>query len=298
MSKYILGIDIGGTKIQTGIVNQHHKIILEKQFPINRRNKLTAINSILKSIDATLNPEVKQIGIGITGLVDTYSGIVIQSPNLPRDWRRVNLKKIIASKYNRKVAIDNDANCIALAEAVFGLGKKYNHILSITIGTGIGAGLINHKKIYRGSQNSLEFGHTIISNESPNCSCGKIGHFEALVSGQAMVKLYHQETGHHLSTYEIIKKMRAGNKKAKKIIGGMSKNLAIGIANAIHSYNPEIIIIGGGLSVIPEIINPALKSYKKILIYPELSKTKVVKSNLNYQAGILGAALLTRYNKY
>lgn len=297
MSKYILGLDVGGTKIQTGLVNQHHKVISENQFPINRKNKKTAITSIINSIEKSIAPGVKKIGIGITGLVDTKNGIVIQSPNLPKDWRRVNLKKIITDKFKKDAFLDNDANCIALAEAVYGLGKNYDHVMSLTVGTGIGAGLVNHKKIYHGHLNSIEFGHTNISKNSPTCSCGKIGHFEALVSGQAMVKLYHQETGKKLSTYEIIKKMRNGNKPAKKVINQMSKDLAMGIVNAIHSYNPEIIIIGGGLSTVPELIKPALKFYKKSLLYPELSKTKVVKTNLNYQAGILGATLLTRYNK-
>ena len=292
MSKYVLGLDVGGTKIQAGIVNQRNKVILEKQFPMKPKNKITALNSILEAIEDIITKDVSKIGLGITGLVDTKTGIVSQSPNLPKDWHHVKLGQIIKTKYKKSAIIDNDANCIALAESIIGLGKNYNHVLSITIGTGIGAGLINNHKIYQGSQNSLEFGHTIISDTSPICSCGKIGHLEALVSGQALVKLYYKETGIKISSYEIIKKVKSASKvKLKKISNLLPKKEVIKKKFTFTS-NKLVVVIGsstGGPPALMEVLPRIPADFPAwMLIVQHMPKgfTKSLAERLNEQCAI------------
>ncbi|MDP2685203.1 MAG: ROK family protein [bacterium] len=297
MSKYILGLDIGGTKIQAGLVNNKFKVIQSNQTLIKKRTKQQVLGSIFHSIENYKLQDVKSIGIGITGIVDQAKGIAIKSPNLPKDFFRVPLQKIIEKKFKQPTLIENDANSIALAEAVVGSGKGKKIVFGLTLGTGIGSCLIINKKIYNGSKCIFEFGHTFISNEKQRCSCGQFGHLESFVSGQGLQKTYKQLTKKSLSSYEIIKLAKQGNINAKKSVNITSHYLTLGLANIINSYNPDIIVLGGGLASAHIITGPAIKNLKNYLSSPNYKKTKAVVSKLGYDAGILGAALLTRYTK-
>ena len=297
MRRYILGIDVGGTKIQAGLVDLPDKILKNKQFLLNGQTKKTALDSIMKSAEYFRPHKIKAIGLGITGLVNPKTGMVIQSPNLPASWHKVPLKKIMERKFKVPVTIDNDVHCIALAEALVGLGKNCSVVFCLTLGTGIGAGLVINKKLYHGYQNAIEFGHTIIAEKSPLCSCGRYNHLEALVSGPAMTKLYRNITGQTKDPFQIEKEAKQNKKPAKRMITKMSQSLAVGLINAIHSYNPEIIILGGGLARSELLIQPAIREVKKQLLYPELKKTKIATSRLGYKAGVIGAALITKANK-
>lgn len=297
MSRYILGIDVGGTKIQAGLVDAKNRVVKEGQWPLNRHDKKTALGSLLNSAAALFNNQVAAIGIGITGLVDSQHGLSIASPNLPDDWQRVPLKKILEKKFKRPVYLENDANAIALAEAVVGAGRKYRHVLAITLGTGIGAGLVIDKKIYRGAFGAVELGHTVISDSSPLCSCRRRGHFEALVSGRAMKNLYRQYGGRPADSRSVEEKAIQGDRLALKTLKKISDYLSVGLANAIHTYNPEIIVLGGGLAKVSIIIKPALRSLPEKLIFPQLNQTKIAVSQLKYQAGVIGAALITKSRK-
>ncbi|MDD5039527.1 MAG: ROK family protein [Patescibacteria group bacterium] len=294
MATGILGLDIGGTKIQIGLVSDRHRVIRSGRFLIDPKNATTALASIKKAITIFRPTAFKAIGIGITGLVDHARGISIMSPNLPRTWHRVPLKKLFERRYHVPVAVDNDAHCIALADALVGDGKKYQTVFSITIGTGIGAGLVVGKRLYRGAQNSVEFGHTIIAQDSPPCSCGKRGHLEALVSGRAMVNLYRQRTGKTLTTYGIVAAAAARQRDAVFTVKTMSNFLSHGFANAIHAYNPEIIVVGGGLSQIPRLVQNAVRATRQLLLSPELRTVRIVRSSLCQDAGVIGAALLAQ----
>jgi len=288
MDQYILGIDVGGTKIQAGLVNMKNKIFANQKFLFKRKNKKTAINSITNSIKALYTKEIKAIGVGITGLINSKDGIVVQSPNLPKSWRQVPLKKILEHKFKRPVSIDNDANCIALAEAVVGRGKKYSAVMNITLGTGVGAGLVINKKLFRGGHDAIEFGHIIINGNSS---------LDSLVSGPAMVAHYYKLTGKKQTTYEIVQAAKTGNKTAQAVLKVMSRWLAIGLWNAIYSYSPNIIVLGGGLADVQQLVQPAIHMAKIIPHYPTLAKIPIVTSNLHYSAGVIGAALLTKSKK-
>ncbi|MBI5037507.1 MAG: ROK family protein [Candidatus Kerfeldbacteria bacterium] len=294
MPRRTIGLDIGGTKIQVGIITDAHQVIASDQLPNDIRDTARTLKSITQAIDRFFSTQtIGGIGVGITGTVDTATGIVAESPNLPHNWHRVPLQKILEKKYRVPVRIDNDANCIALAEATVGLGKKYNTVLSITIGTGIGAGLVINKRIYHGGFNAVEFGHTIIESPSlARCSCGRYGHFEALVSGRALQSIYRQKTGAKLSSYDIVAAARAGKRVAKQVMARASTSLAIGLANAIHAYSPEIIVLGGGLAHLPMLIKPALKHMRPLIAPAILKKTKIVVSKLHYDAGVIGATLI------
>lgn len=294
MQRNTIGVDIGGTKIQAGLVSTNNKIISSQRFPMDRGNRKKAVQSIIKSIQPFFSKNIRAIGIGITGQVEIRTGIVQYSPNLPKDWKNVPLKKILTKKFGVPVFIDNDAHCIALAEAVFGVAKNYPVVLGMTIGTGIGTALIINKKVYRGADNVIEFGHTIVGDGGVRCSCGLNDHFEAFVSGPAMTRRYKELTGLTKTPLEIEKSLNKGDLPAKKVFIEMSTILAKGIADAIHSYNPSIVVLGGGLGKVHQLTYPAIKKIRDFIKYPALLKTKVTTSQLKYSAGVLGASLITK----
>jgi predicted NBD/HSP70 family sugar kinase len=291
---FTMGVDIGGTKIQAGLVSAKNKIIVSQRFPMDQRNKKAAIDSIITAIQALMSPGIRAIGIGITGHVDAISGVVHHSANLPKDWRNVPLKKILEKKFKKPVTIDNDGHCIALAEATHGAGKNHPIVLGMTIGTGIGCGLVINKKVYHGANNIIEIGHTIISDKHALCHCGGYGHFEALVSGPAMERRYFELTGQHKKARAIEDEAKDNKKAAKSVFHEMSDYLARGLANTLNSYNPDIIILGGGLGKVPLLVQPAIRQIQKYIFYSSLLKAKIVASHLKYDAGILGAALITK----
>lgn len=299
MPKYLLGIDIGGTKIQGGVVNQKNQVIKYEKYPTEiNKGKNVVVRNIINVIGKLFSKETKAIGIGITGLVDVKKGIAVQSPNLPKDWRNVPLKKIIEKKFKKPVTIDNDVNCFTLAEGLLGVGKKYNHVFGLTFGTGIGAGIMINKKIYHGGLGSTDFGHVILSEKRVKCSCGLYGHWESLVSGPAMINFYKNFTGKKLDAIAIQKRYYAGEKSAQKVVKLIAYYLGVGLANIINSLSPEIIIIGGGLSNFKVLLKLSLPTMHKLIIYPSLKKTKIIRASLGPETNILGAALITKGKYY
>ena len=295
MSKYILGIDIGGTKIQTGLVNRNLKVVQSRQTIMKRKTKKQALDSIINSIEEYNPKDIKTIGISITGLVDSSKGIAIKSPNLPKDFFKIPLVKLIKNKFKKPTYIENDGNCIALAEAIVGEGKNDDIVFGLTLGTGIGSGLIINKNFYSGANNIFEFGHTFVSNEKQKCNCGQQGHLESFITGDGIQRTYKKLSKKNKTSHKIIREAKLNKKFAKKTVSITNHYLTIGLANIINSYNPNIIVLGGGLSKIRILIQPAIKNLKNNLSSPEYKKTKVKISKLGYDAGVLGAALLTRY---
>lgn len=294
MSTFTIGVDIGGTKIQTGLVSSNDTLKQNEHFLIGKKTKTGILKDIYTSIDYFFSKKVRAIGLGTTGLVNTHTGVVVRGHNLSKDWHNVPLKRLLEKKYKVPAAIDNDVHASALAEATIGSGKNFGTVAAMTIGTGIGFGLVTDGTIYRTKYNVTEFGHTHIAATSPRCSCGQYGHLEALVSGTAMAKLYRQRTRQSLTSYEIVARAKAGNRNAEAILATMARNLGIGIANLLHSYSPDILVLVGGLSSVPMLIKPAIHYAKENLIYPELKKIPIAVSKLGYGTGVIGAALLIK----
>lgn len=296
MSKFIIGVDVGATKIQVGLLDQKYRILKSGKFPTEtKKGKVTVVNNIINAIACFFTPSVKAIGLGIIGQVDWKKGISVAADKLPRNWRHVPLAKIIQENFKVPVFIDNDAKVFTLYEAALGQGKNYNYVVGLTLGTGIGGGLAINKNIYHGKDNAVtEFGHTVIdASSSVRCACGQIGHFEALVSGTAMQYWYQKFTGTKKNNDEIEKLAIDGHKMAQKVIKTMSYYLTIGLANIINNLNPDIMVIGGGLSRLKNLVYPAINSVNKFLIFPGHKNTKIVRSQKEDMALLIGAALIT-----
>jgi glucokinase len=226
-------------------------------------------------------------------LVDHERGIIVRSPNFPRQFKQVALSKELSKHFKLPVLVDNDANCFAIGEAVYGAGKKLSHVVGLTLGTGIGGGIVIDGKVYRGKHGSAgELGHMTIRDGGITCSCGQHGHLEAYASGTVITSHYRAFTRETRTASEIISLAAKRNEAASQVIAVARQALAVGFASIINTLNPDIIVIGGGLGSARSYVAPAITAAKKLVVYPELARTPIVHAQLGDTAALLGAAAL------
>lgn len=290
-----LGLDVGATTIKSAVVDEKGKI---KEFKKTKNRVIEGDDFLVSQIANLINGykeklKFDKVGIGFAGSVDYKRGIVISAPNMGL-IQNLYLAKTLERKCNIGIIIDNDAHCFGLAEKKSGAGKNYKNMIAITIGTGIGGAVIVDGKLYRGANNTAgEFGHMAIDASSNKiCGCGKYGHFEALASGTALSKLYEEATGQRTESELIAEMASKGEKIAQKCIIHIGHYFALGLANLINIFDPEAIIIGGGLSEVELLWNTAMNNIKPYLLHKNLANTKIVKSKLGETAGVIGATLL------
>lgn len=294
-SALTVGVDVGGTKIHAGLVAENGRILKRIKVPTQAKNgKKTILANIERCVSAVWDKKVRGIGMGIAGIVDAEKGIYLQGPNFPISFRRIPLSAWLKKRFRVPTAIDNDVHCFTLAEAVFGSAKKFSSVVGVTLGTGIGGGIVLDKKLYRGRNNAAgELGHMTISSSDAVCGCGMIGHFEALASGSAMTRLYEKATGKRLTATEIEDAAKSGDSAAITVFSEASAAIGVGMANIIQTLNPDVIVVGGGLSRAKALWRPMLAEAKRRVIYSSLRTTPILKTSLGDDANILGAALLS-----
>ena len=274
--KEVIAIDIGGTRTRVAVVKQG-KILKIKS--INTpKDKKTFLKELKQIISSLINQRIKGIGISIAGAIDS-SGKIIDSPNVLAT-NNLNLKKELR-KFRKKVAIENDANCVALAESKYGVKKK--NFIILTLGTGIGGGVIINGKLFKGQGLGGELGHIIINN-------GK--QLEELIASKALARLTKKYLGKSLSIYEFSKYIN--KPKAKPILNELSKYTAQGIASLIDIFDPEIVVLAGGMRKFGNnFLNQTKKQVPKYHFIPR--KTPIKWSSLSHP-GIIGASLLLNGN--
>ncbi|MDD5110456.1 MAG: ROK family protein [Patescibacteria group bacterium] len=289
---YRIGVDVGATKIAAGIV-AGGRLVKSAKVATPKTNRRDVIATIAKLIRVFDHPKVTAVGVGIAGAVDAGRGIVYASPNLPKDFRDVKLAAALHRELNRPVAIENDAKCFTFAEATAGVGRQGKTVVGFTIGSGLGFGAVVEGKILHGRNGIAgEFGHTTVVEHGLRCSCGQAGHLESYASGGGMCRFYHQLTGRTVDTFELERLYQEGEIAARRTLTFCTEILALGIANAIAAFNPDIVILGGGMIRVPVFWRPAIAQVKKLVPYPaQLKDTPVVKTKLGDSAGIIGAAL-------
>ncbi|CDF57215.1 ROK family protein [Thermobrachium celere] len=312
-----IGIDLGGTNIAAGLVDDSGKILYTKSTPTLATRGYKAviddINKLVKDIieEAKVEKnEIKAIGIGIPGLADK-DGNVIFCVNL--GWENIPLRKMMEEELNIPVFIDNDATVAGLAEYEFGSMKGCKNGILLTLGTGIGGGIILNGEVYSGVHGvGSEIGHMIIGENFYNCNCGKNGCFETFASSTAIIK-YTQKLISEGNTDTIIlqkvegdlEKINAkvifdsakeGDRVAKMAVDRLVKYLVIGIFNIVNFMDPEVIALGGGISNAGEyLLNLVKEEFEKFKYYKTLPAANIVLAQFKNDAGILGAAMLGKH---
>ena len=253
-----------------------------------------------------LDEKIISIGVGSPGSIDFEKGQLLgTTPNLP-NWTNAPIKRLIEEKFNIPTWADNDANVMALAEARIGAGKGYKNILCLTLGTGIGGGILVNNQVLRGEHfSAAEVGHIIVVHNGKRCNCGNKGCLEAYTSAPAMVKRYEKKLKrlglaydiNQLSTEFIFDKAKNNEGLAREIIDETCAYLGTGIASIANIIDPEIVIIGGGVAEAGnEFIQQIEKEVKEYSIKSIMQHLKVVRANMGNDAGIVGAILLAAEN--
>ncbi|MDU1443804.1 MAG: ROK family protein [Clostridium cochlearium] len=307
--KYVVGIDLGGTTISGGVLDYEGNIIfrntIDTKPELGEKIVLKRIIKIIENVieeSKVLKDSIKGIGIGSPGPLDIDKGVIITNTNLP--FRNFNIVDQIKNHFKIPVYLDNDANAAAVGEYKFGAGKGSRNMIFITVSTGIGAGAILNGNIYRGSSsNALEIGHMTLKKDGPMCNCGNYGCAEVLASGTAIAKKARIELdrGKHsslrkfnkVSTYNVFQEAQNGDKLAKEIIDEALEYLGICVSNVITTFDPDTIVIGGGVSKAGSIVFDKINQVVKERCFEYMRQnTKIVKALLLEDSGIIGAASL------
>lgn len=293
------GIDLGGTNIKYGLVDRHAEIIYSNSTPTGSGRQVilkqfAAIASELEQIATDAKCEVFTIGVGSPGIVDIGKGKVVGgSPNVA-GWRGTDIKKSLERASGLEVCVDNDANVMALAEHRFGAGKGKSSGLYITVGTGLGSGIILNNSIWRGAWFAgAELGHSIINFDGVPCQCGKRGCLEMYVNAASFGQYYGRKVPAGSGSKLIFDLAKRGDKLAIAAIKKSAEFLAIGLGSALEVLNPEIVVIGGGVASGGEIYFGTIrKSIAKYASQASVKGVRIVPAQLGNDAGMLGAALL------
>ncbi|KPK42414.1 MAG: hypothetical protein AMJ78_02675 [Omnitrophica WOR_2 bacterium SM23_29] len=306
-SSCYLGIDIGGTNIRLGVVDDKGKILLKKRLPtLKEQGKKVVIVRFLKAIDSVIKNSkytIKGIGIGCPGPLDSKKGIVLSPPNLP-DWKNVPLREIVKRRFNLPVYLENDANCAGLGENWQGAGKGASSMVLLTLGTGIGSALILNKKLWKGKDGfASEFGHVSINPKGPKCKCGNRGCLELYASATAVARRMKQtlkkgikskvfkSTKEKITAAKIYQAAKMGDVISKRILDEAGFYLGVAIANIVNALNPEIVVLSGGMTKAGRLLFDKIKETVKARAFKEAIRgVKIVSGKLGEDAGIIGAS--------
>ncbi|EWM52464.1 ROK family protein [Ruminococcus flavefaciens] len=317
--KYYVGIDLGGTNIVAGVVDEDYNIIAKASTKTNcpRPEKEIAADMARMAVEAVKNADltmdqIEWIGVGTPGIANSETGIIEYSNNL--GFKDTPMVKYIQEAINKPVFIENDANAAAYGEFVAGAAKGARNAVCITLGTGVGGGIIIDGKIYSGSNFAgAEIGHTVIEVDGAQCSCGRKGCFEAYSSATGLIRMTNEAIAEHpdsimaktadergkVTARTSFDCMRAGDKYAKAVVDKYIKYLAAGITNTINIFQPDILCIGGGVCNEGDPLLLPMKELVAKEVYTRNSpkNTEIVIAKLGNDAGIIGAAFLGRANQ-
>lgn len=283
---HIIGIDIGATKTILVLLDKL-KVVKKLKFA-TPKNKKGLIAVIVKNIKYLADfKSIKGMGLAVTGPLNVKRNLMVNPPN-QKFLRNCPLARIVQKITGIPSLMDNDVNCFTLGEALLGAGKQAKSVLGITLGTGVGAGVVINKKLYRGNFGSAgEVGHMVIKFDGFKCSCGSTGCFEEYGSGK-----FFKRKG--VDPRELAKAARKGNKKALNIFREYGRYVGIGLSGAINLLDPEMIVLGGGIANTYSLfMQEAKKEMKKRIISPIAGKNvKIKRTKLGEPAAAIGAALL------
>ena len=302
MKKYTVGIDIGGTNIKFGIVNDSGRIIKRSHLITERfiRDKKSLIEAVVREIfrliqSVGLSPkDILGIGVGLPGLVNPVKGMVDFLPNIP-GWKNVPLTKIIHRETGLRVIIENDVNLITLGEWKFGAGRGCRNLVCITLGTGVGGGLIFNNALYRGEGYAAgEIGHVPLNEKGPACNCGGYGCFECYVGNRQLLSAaagVFKKTGIRLQ--DIYPLARRGEKRALQFWKNAATHIADGLVGVVNLLNPRLIIIGGGVANNYRFMEKTIYAViQRRAMRVQAGMVRIARAQLGDDAGIIGAKVL------
>ena len=308
---YYVGIDVGGTGVKAGVVDESGRIIakatiktaVEKGADAVMEDMAEGAGQAVEKAGLTME-EIEAIGIGIPGVLDPATGIVPFCTNL--GWHQVPVIERMHELTGRPIYVDNDATVAALAESVAGVSAGVKNSVFLTLGTGVGGGIVIDGKVYSGTHGvASELGHHITHMGGEKCTCGNRGCWERYASATALIRMGKEAAAAHpesalakftdLTAKDVVDSAKAGDETALAVFDQYTEELALGMVNIINFLDPEIIAIGGGVSAAGEfLLEPIRQKLKKYVFYKDLPYSEIKLATMGNDAGIVGAAMLGR----
>jgi glucokinase len=287
---YVIGVDLGGTKILTGVVGRDGTVARRRETPTPLESQAAVLAGLDAAVEELLDDSIVGIGFGIPSRIDQHTGRVEGSVNIPLG--DLDFRARMAERFALPVGIENDANAATYGEFHSGAGRDVQTMVMLTLGTGCGGGVVVDGKLFRGW---AEFGHIVIEYDGIPCqgSCTGRGHLEPYVTGTAATKLAQAEFGPAVDAHRLVRLANEGERKAIEILDGMGRRLGAGIGSLVNIFDPELVVIGGGFGAAGDfLLEPAAEVMKREALAPEGGRVRIVRAELGTAAGLIGAGLV------
>jgi glucokinase len=290
----VIGVDLGGTKILAGVVDRAGAVGRRRETPTPTGSQSELLGALESAVAELVEDDVAALGFGIPSTIDQRSGRAVSSVNIP--LADLDLRAWMGDRFGLPVGLDNDANAATLAEWAHGAGRGTRHMVMLTLGTGVGGGLILDGRPYRGAIGAgAELGHMVIDLDGPPCqgSCTGRGHLESLASGRAATLMAQEAFGPAVDAHRLVRLAREGDATAVELLATLGRRLGAALGSLVNIFNPELIVIGGGFSAAGDfLLDPAREVLEREALHPGREFVRIVRAELGTAAGLVGAGLV------
>jgi glucokinase len=287
----VIGVDLGGTKILAGVVDDQGHVERRREYPTPTASQDELLAGLDAAIEELLTDDIAALGFGLPSPIDQKAGRALQAVNIPLD-ESVDFRGRMRDRFGLPVGIENDANAAAYAEFRFGAARDVETMVMLTLGTGCGGGAVVDGKLFRGW---AEFGHMVIVHDGIPCqgTCTGRGHLEPYVTGVAATKLAQAEFGPAVDAHRLVRLANEGEQRAIEILDGIGRHLGSGIGTLVNIFNPELVVIGGGFAAAGDfVLEPAREVMRREALAHAGDRIPVVRAELGTAAGLIGAGLV------
>jgi len=292
---HAIGVDVGGTKILAGVVAQDGRVVRRHERPTPHDSQSSVVAELEAAVEELLTDEVGAVGFGIPSPIDLAAGVVVECVNLPlADFA---LREHMAKRFGLAVGLDNDANAAAIGEWRAGVGRGVDDLVMLTLGTGLGGGVISGGRPFRGANGlGAELGHVVIVHDGRPCQgvCTGRGHLEPYVTGLAATAAAEDAFGPAADAHRLIRLANEGDETARSILADIGRHLGSAMGSFANVFGPELIVIGGGFGVAgwEHVIPAAEEVMRREALRPMRDRVRVVRAELATAAGLIGAAFV------
>jgi glucokinase len=287
----VIGVDLGGTKIAAGSIDADGQLHERHEVPTPVDSQEELLEAIVSAIEPLADERVNAIGFGIPSLIDRSTGMSLGSVNIP--LRDVVLTDLTQERLGTPAVVENDANVAALAEWKLGMGRGADDLVMLTLGTGVGGGLVLGGSLYRGA---AELGHVVVVADGPPCQgrCNGRGHLESFASGNAADRAAEKLWGEGATAELLVGRAHEGDPAALEALSGIGHLLGAAIGSFVNIFAPEVVIVGGGfgMAAFEFLVPSALEIARREVVEPDVLPVRIVVAELGSEAGLIGAGLL------
>jgi glucokinase len=285
----VIGLDVGGTKILSGVVDRDGTVHAEHEVPSPDGSEEGVLAALDAAVEALLDDRVVAIGYGIPANLERGSGRILYAMNLPLD--DVDLVSRAHERFGLPVGVENDASAATLAEWRRGAGRGTQNLVMLTLGTGVGGGVVVDGRLFRGW---AELGHVVVREGGEECTCGGRGHLETLASGSAGDRAAQELYGPDADAHVLVERAKAGDEPAREALARIGASLGAAIASLVNIFDPELVVVGGGFGAAAGefILEPARAAVRVEAVRPARTMVHVVPAELGSEAGLVGAGLV------